>query len=138
AAALLPADDLVHGFDNNAEALQVSPAFIDQYLNAARAIAHNAIGDPRPIPIMETYGSVADMIISLPARGIQGAGTQQRHLEGLPFGTRGGISVQHTFLADGEYELNIGDLALAREVPNMEFENTVVAMLDGVEFYRTV
>jgi hypothetical protein len=36
AAALLPQDDLKHGYDNNAEALQVSPAFIDQYLNAAR------------------------------------------------------------------------------------------------------
>jgi hypothetical protein len=138
AAALLPADDLAHGYDNNAAALQLSPTFIDQYLNAARAIAHNAIGDRRPIPAMETYGSVADMIISLPPRGIDGTGTQQRHVEGMPFGTRGGMSVEHTFLADGEYELNIGDLALAREVPNMEFENTVVALLDGEEFYRTV
>ncbi len=138
AAALLPADDLEHGYDNIAEALQVSPSFIDQYLNAARTIAHDAIGDPRPIPIMETYGSVADMIISLPPRGIDGTGTQQRHVDGLPFGTRGGMSVQHNFLADGEYELTIGDLALAREVPNMEFENTVVALLDGKEFYRTV
>src|SRR5688572_7641550 len=62
---LLPADDLEGGYDNNAEALQVSPAFIDQYLNAARVIAHDAVGDRRPIPIMETYGNVADMIISL-------------------------------------------------------------------------
>ena len=55
----------------------------------------------------------------------------------MPFGTRGGVSVEHTFLADGEYELTIGDLALAREVPNMEFRNTVVALLDGHEFFRT-
>ena len=135
--ALLPADDIEGGYDNNAAALQVSPTFIDQYLNAARSIAHNAVGDRRPIPIMETYGSVADMIISLPARGQPGTGTQQRHNEGMPFGTRGGVSVEHTFLADGVYELDIGDLALAREVPNMEFENTVVALLDGKEFYRT-
>jgi mono/diheme cytochrome c family protein len=135
--ALLPADDLEGGYDNNADALQVSPAFIDQYLNAARSIAHQAVGDRRPIPIMETYGNVADMIISLPPRGIPGTGTQQRHNEGMPFGTRGGMSVEHTFLADGEYELTIGDLALAREVPNMEFENTVIALLDGVEFFRT-
>ncbi len=134
---LLPADDLKDGYDNNADALQVSPAFIDQYLNAARTIAHDAVGDRRPIPIMETYGNVADMIISLPPRGTPGTGTQQRHNEGMPFGTRGGMSVEHNFLADGEYELTIGDLALAREVPNMEFENTVVALLDGVEFFRT-
>lgn len=91
--ALLPADDLKDGFDTNAAALQVSPTFIDQYLNAARTIAHDAIGDTRPIPVLQTYGNVADMIISLPARGIDGEGSQQRHTEGLPFGTRGGMSV---------------------------------------------
>ena len=133
----LPVDNLKNGYDNNAEALQVSPAFIDQYLNAARSIAHDAIGDRRPIPIMETYGNVADMIISLPPRGIDGTGTQERHSQGMPFGTRGGVTVEHNFMADGEYELSIGDLALAREVPNMEFENTVIALLDGKEFYRT-
>jgi hypothetical protein len=137
AGALLPTDDIEGGFDNNAAALQVSPTFIDQYLNAARTVAHNAIGDRRPIPLMETYGSVADMIISLPARGTPGTGNQQLHQEGMPFGTRGGMSVVYNFMADGEYELNIGDLALGREVPNMEFRNTVIAMLDGVEFFRT-
>jgi len=137
ASALLPTDDLEAGFDNNAAALQVSPAFIDQYLNAARTVAHNAIGDRRPIPVMETYGSVADMIISLPARGTPGTGSQQRHMAGMPFGTRGGMSVIYNFMADGEYELNIGDLALGREVPNMEFKNTVIALLDGKEFFRT-
>ena len=53
---------------------------------------------------------------TLPPRGTPGTGTQQRHNEGMPFGTRGGMSVEHTFLADGEYELTIGDLALARAV----------------------
>ncbi|MDR2212991.1 MAG: DUF1592 domain-containing protein [Pseudomonadales bacterium] len=137
AAALLPRDDLKGGYDNNAAALQVSPTFIDQYLSAARTIAHDAVGDRRPIPIMQTYGNVADMIISLPPRGTPGTGSQQRHNEGMPFGTRGGMNVSYNFLADGEYELTIGDLALAREVPNMEFENTVVALLDGEEFFRT-
>jgi mono/diheme cytochrome c family protein len=138
ASTLLPRDDLKGGYDNNATALQVSPTFIDQYLNAARTIAHDAVGDARPIPIMQTYGNVADMIISLPPRGTPGTGSQQRHNEGMPFGTRGGMNVTYNFLADGEYELTIGDLALAREVPNMEFENTVVALLDGEEFFRTV
>ncbi len=137
ATALLPADDIRGGYDNIAAALQVSPTFIDQYLNAARTVAHNAIGDRRPIPIMETYGNVADMIISLPPRGTDGTGTQQRHNPAMPFGTRGGVSVLHTFMADGEYELTIGDLALAREVPNMEFEHTLIALLNGEEFYRT-
>ncbi|MDT8397333.1 MAG: DUF1592 domain-containing protein [Pseudomonadales bacterium] len=135
--ALLPRDDIKGGFDNNAAALQVSPTFIDQYLNAARTIAHDAVGDRRLIPILETYGSVADMIISLPARGTPGTGSQQRHQDGMPFGTRGGMSVEYNFMADGVYELNIGDLALGREVPKMEFRNTVIALLDGKEFFRT-
>ncbi len=59
------------------------------------------------------------------------------HQPGMPFGTRGGMSVQYNFMADGVYELNIGDLALGREVPNMEFKNTVIALLDGKEFFRT-
>lgn len=137
ASALLPTDQIEGGFDNNAEALQVSPAFIDQYLNAARTIAHNALGSTRPIPVLETYGRVADMIISLPARGTPGTGVQSMHQPGMPFGTRGGMSVQYNFMADGVYELNIGDLALGREVPNMEFKNTVIALLDGKEFFRT-
>ena len=77
------------------------------------------------------------MVISLPPDGADGGGRQQHRLEGMPFGTRGGFLVEHNFPADGEYELTIGDMALAREVPRMEFENTVIALLDGKEFYRT-
>src|SRR6266516_7119073 len=45
AAALLPVDDRKGNFDNNASGLQVSPAFIDQYVSAAREIARQAMGD---------------------------------------------------------------------------------------------
>jgi hypothetical protein len=55
----------------------------------------------------------------------------------MPLGTRGGFTVKHNFPVDGEYELTIGDMALAREVPRMEFENTVITLLDGKEIYRT-
>jgi mono/diheme cytochrome c family protein len=137
ATAWLP-DDNVHGnFDNNAAALQVSPNFIDQYIYAARAVALEAIGNPKALAETTTYGDVANMVISLPPQGAPGTGRQQHRLEGMPFGTRGGFIVEHNFPADGEYELTIGDMALAREVPRMEFENTVIALLDGVEFYRT-
>ncbi|MDX1563391.1 MAG: DUF1587 domain-containing protein, partial [Gammaproteobacteria bacterium] len=137
AAALLPEDNVEGFYDNNADALQVSPAFIDQYIYAARQIAIEAIGNPDAPPVTTTYGDPANMVISLPPRGADGTGRQQHHLPGMPFGTRGGFIVEHNFPADGEYELTIGDMALAREVPRMEFENTVVALLDGEEFYRT-
>ena len=135
--ALLPDDNVKGNFDNNASALQVSPNFLDQYINAARFVALEAVGNPKAPPITTTYGDVADMVISLPPSGAPGTGRQQHRLEGMPFGTRGGFVVEHNFPADGEYELTIGDMALAREVPRMEFENTVLALLDGKEFYRT-
>ena len=137
AMAWLPDDNIKGNFDNNAAALQVSPNFIDQYVYAARAVALEAVGNPRAPAETITYGDVANMVISLPPSGEPGTGRQQHHLDGMPFGTRGGFSIEHTFPADGEYELTIGDMALAREVPRMEFENTVIALLDGKEFYRT-
>lgn len=137
AHALLPEDNIEGHFDNNADALQVSPAFVNQYVYAAREIALEAVGNLDAPPVTTTYGDVANMVISLPPRGEPGTGRQQHHVEGMPFGTRGGLIVEHNFPADGEYELTIGDMALAREVPRMEFENTVIALLDGEEFYRT-
>ena len=134
---LLPEDNVEGHFDNNADALEVSPAFVDQYIYAAREIALEAVGNLEAPPITTTYGDVANMVISLPPRGAPGTGRQQHHIEGMPFGTRGGFIVEHNFPADGEYELNVGDMALAREVPRMEFENIVLALLDGEELYRT-
>jgi mono/diheme cytochrome c family protein len=137
ATAWLPDDNVKGHFDNNADALQVSPSFIDQYIYAARAVALEAIGNRKAPAETITYGDVANMVISLPPDGGPGTGRQQHYIEGMPFGTRGGFSVEHNFPADGDYELTIGDMALAREVPRMEFENTVIALLDGKEFYRT-
>src|SRR5205085_6554662 len=137
ATAWLPEDNIKGNFDNNAAALKVSPNFINQYVYAARAVAEEAIGNPKAPAETITYGDPANMVISLPPQGEPGTGRQQHHLEGMPLGTRGGFSVEHNFPADGDYELTIGDMALAREVPRMEFENTVIALLDGKEFYRT-
>ena len=122
-ATLLPQDDLSEGFDNVAKVLQVSPTFLDQYLAAARTIAVQAVGNPsaRPAgtPYTNPYG-----------------GPQHFHVEGLPLGTRGGFAVEHIFPVDGEYELNINDMARALWVEGMEFENTVVAMVDGRKIYE--
>ena len=97
-SALLPSDDTSEGFDNIASALQVSPSFLDQYLGAARFVALQAVGDPSAKPLGTAYT-------------VKGAGSQQFHREGLPLGTRGGMVVEHHFPADGEYAINIGNLA---------------------------
>ncbi|MEO8315908.1 MAG: DUF1592 domain-containing protein [Pseudomonadota bacterium] len=136
-ALYLPQDQLVDGFDTNAESLRFTPAFLDQAVSSARTLALFAVGDIKTVPLDTTYGPVPNMILSLSARVAEGSGNQQKYQDGMPFGTRGGMQVEHMFLADGDYLLSVGDMALARTVPNMEFENTLIALLDGKEFYRT-
>jgi hypothetical protein len=136
-AALLPADRRKEGFDNYAAHLQVSPSYLDQYLSAARNVAQQAVGDRKAKAISTNYGNLADMVIQLAAEGLDGTGSQLLYKEGMPFGTRGGISFVHDFPASGEYLLTIGDLASGRQIPRMEFSTTVLALLDGKEFYRT-
>ncbi len=123
-AALLPQDDLSDGFDNVAKVLQVSPTFLDQYLAAARSVAQLAVGNPAQRPVGTPYTNPVP-------------GPQHNHVEGLPFGTRGGFAVDHIFPVDGEYELNINDMARALWVEGMEYENTLVALVDGVKIYET-
>jgi hypothetical protein len=123
ANTVLPQDDTINGFDNVANVLQVSPSFLDQYLAAARTIAVDAVGQVPGRPGGTQYTE-------------RDGGSQQFYEEGLPLGTRGGMQVTHFFPADGEYELNIGNLAVALWVYNMEFKNTLIATLDGKKFWQ--
>src|SRR5688572_17716243 len=122
-ATLLPVDGAEHGFDNIANALTVSPSFIDQFLSAARNLSAQAVGNanPRPSGVPYTIGN---------------ARAQQFHVPGLPLGTRGGAVIEHYFPADGEYRLNIGNLVTGLWGFNQEHEATVVAMLDGRKFFE--
>ena len=89
-AELLPADDASYGFDNIASSLRVSPTHLDRYLAAARKISRAAVGRSAVPPTPRVYTVPADL-------------SQERHLEGLPLGTRGGLLVRHYFPQDGEY-----------------------------------
>jgi mono/diheme cytochrome c family protein len=122
--SLLPEDNVSDGFDNVANVLQVTPSFLDQYVAAARSVAVQAIGDTAVKPVGVQYFA-------------RNSGSQYFHVEGLPLGTRGGTVVEHTFPADGEYELNIANMAVALWVYNMEFEHTLIATLDGKKFFET-
>ncbi|MGC1457894.1 MAG: DUF1592 domain-containing protein [Steroidobacteraceae bacterium] len=135
-AAWLPEDPLKDGFDTDADLLRVTPNFLDQAVAAARALALEAVGDPKAAPIDTTYGNIANMIISLNPRPGIGVGDQEKYQDGMPFGTRGGMVAEHWFAADGEYSLTIGDMAMAREVPKLEFVSTVIVLLDGKEIHR--
>jgi len=124
ASDTLPRDDARDGFDNVAGALQVSPSFMDQYLTAARQVAILALGNAQARPNGVTY--TADQ-----------GGSQHFHAEGLPLGTRGGLAVTHNFPADGEYVINIANMAQAIWVYNMEFENHLIVTLDHRKIYET-
>ena len=88
---VLPQDIQVDGFDNIAAALSVSPAFLDQYITAARQVAKLAIGSPNPRVSNVKYAIAAN----------------QNPDEPLPLGTRGGMKFKHNFPADGEYRFTI-------------------------------
>ena len=93
-AALLPVDDMTHGFDNMSDVLTVTPSLMDGYIRAAGKISRQAIGEAHASPAMVTYR--IPRVIS-----------QMRHVDGTPFGTRGGISVVHNFPADGDYSFKL-------------------------------
>jgi len=124
ASTVLPADDVVDGFDNIATGLQVSPSFIEQYVIAARAVAVKAMGKADARPGGWTFTAEP--------------GTQLTHVPGLPLGTRGGILANVDLPADGEYSIDIADMATHIWGNGMEFENPLVVTLDNKLIYETV
>ena len=95
---LFPADDVdPQGFDTNGDVLSVSPALFERYLSAANRVSRLAVGDPTIGPgyVAATY--------STPRLLYQ----DDRASEDLPFGSRGGVAIQHYFPLDGDYELRI-------------------------------
>jgi mono/diheme cytochrome c family protein len=124
ATETLPPDDVADGFDNIASALQVSPAFIEQSVNAARAVAVKALGRPDARPGGWTFRA--------------GPGTQLTHVPGLPLGTRGGILANVDLPSDGEYVIDIADMATHIWGNGMEFPNPLVVTVDNEIIYETV
>ena len=94
AAALLPPDDASYGFDNIGDVLRVSPALLDGYLDAARTVATRAIGERAAAVEQITHRVPPDL-------------TQDRRLDGLPFGTRGGARIERYFPVGGEYDIQV-------------------------------
>ena len=88
--ALLPSDMAGFGFDNNAEALSITPALMARYIAAATKISRATVGSPDIRPVMQVYRT------GLEARDV-------RLSEDMPFATHGGLSVRHHFPLDGEY-----------------------------------
>ncbi len=94
ATTLLPLDDSSEGFDDIAAALGTSPSLIQGYVSAAMKISRRALGDPTTPRSQATYSAPPTL-------------AQDRHIEGLPLGTRGGLRIEHDFPLDAEYEFHV-------------------------------
>jgi hypothetical protein len=92
--AFLPPDTISHGFDNIADAQSFSPTLMEGYLRAASKISSIALGEKAATPTEATYK-------------VPRTESQMDHVEGAPWGTRGGLSVVHNFPADGDYVFRI-------------------------------
>jgi hypothetical protein len=125
--SLLPADETNYGFDNVGNA-GLSPTLLERYLSAAQRISRLAIGNPVRSPGGATFVVPPDL-------------TQDRHIEGLPFGTRGGTIVRHNFPLDGEYEVEIRlALNVDDHIQGLTEPHQLELMLDGesIDVYKVV
>ena len=123
--AFLPPDTISKGFDNVADVQTFSPALMDGYLRAASQISRLAVGDRNASGTSVTYK-------------IGRTASQMRHVEGAPIGTRGGISVVHTFPADGDYvfKMNLhneplGGLAGRTSMTVLDLKEVVEVSING-------
>jgi len=94
--ALLPADEPdQQGFENVASVLSVSPRLLENYLSAAAAVSRLAVGDAGT--------TVVEDVFRVPTATVQ----DDRAADDMPFGSRGGMSVQYYFPVDGEYGVKV-------------------------------
>jgi mono/diheme cytochrome c family protein len=91
--SLLPKDDSTYGFDN-IDSGGLSPMLLERYVSAATKISRKALGSVGLAPDARVVVVPADL-------------TQERHIAGLPFGTRGGTVFKHDFLRNAEYSFEI-------------------------------
>jgi len=122
AADFLPSDDSSHGFDNMAGTLTMSPALMEAYLSAAGKISRLAIGT-ETAPTLKVFDAPVDT-------------SQNQHVPGLPFGTRGGMLIEHEFPADGEYVFTVKGMTgyFTRVLGNVAGEQLEI-IVDGERAY---
>jgi hypothetical protein len=115
AGTWLPLDQKSANFDNIADAQALSPTLLEAYLNAAGALSRMAVGDRHAPAVDSTYRN-AGYVSQHP----------WDHIEGAPFGTRGGMVVDHVFPADAEYVFDV----FLQSGANARFEDIDIS-IDG-------
>src|SRR5687768_10239617 len=124
ATTLLPPDDSANGFDNIAGSLTLSPTLLESYTTAAARVSRMAVGYWKS-PTEATYLASSDA-------------SQNHRLDGMPFGTRGGIVTSHDFPADGEYKFSIQNFGIGSFIPNEKLALLIDVQRPHVWPYRGV
>ena len=126
--AFLPPDTLSAGYDNIADVQTFSATLMEGYLRAAGRISMLAVGDRNASPSEATFK-------------VPRTQSQMKHIDGTPWGTRGGIAITQTFPADGEYTFRImlhgtptgqlfGSVSSRNEQIDVSINGERVALLD--------
>ena len=92
ASEWLQNDQMSANFDNIADVQSLSATLLESYLNAASEISRWAVGN-RSAPAVDQVYKLPEYISQHP----------WDHVEGAPYGTRGGMVIDHVFPADAEY-----------------------------------
>jgi hypothetical protein len=95
-ARWLPADTYLGNFDNLSAAQGLSATLLEAYLRAATEVSRLAVGSADGPPTTTSY-----------TMSVEVSQHAWDHIEGTPFGTRGGTVVTYDFPADGEYVFEI-------------------------------
>jgi cytochrome c553 len=126
--AFLPPDTLSAGYDNIADVQTFSATLMEGYLRAAARISTLAVGDRNASP--------SEFTVKVPRTQ-----SQMKHIDGTPWGTRGGLALDYTFPADGDYSFRImlhgtptgqlfGSVASRNEQIDLSINGERVALLD--------
>src|SRR3954467_3842556 len=126
--AYLPPDTMSAGYDNIADVQTFSATLMEGYLRAAGRISTLAVGDRNASP--------SEYTVKVPRTE-----SQMKHVEGTPWGTRGGLALTYTFPADGDYTFRImlhgtptgqlfGSVASRSEQIDLSINGERVALLD--------
>ena len=117
----LPLDTKSANFDNIGDAQALSATLLESYLNAASAVSRMALGDPTAANLVTTYTSSPFA-----------SQHEWDHVEGAPYGTRGGVVADHSFPADGMYTVRVnveGGVGMKFEDIDVSIDGTRVALL---------
>jgi mono/diheme cytochrome c family protein len=126
--AFLPPDTLSAGYDNIADVQTFSATLMEGYLRAAARISTLAVGDRNASP--------SEFTVKVPRTE-----SQMRHVDGTPWGTRGGLALDYTFPADGDYSFRVmlhgtptgqlfGSVASRNEQIDLSINGERVALMD--------